>query len=139
MEKQEEKVYINGRKQVVDLFHHMDLSAKKRLLQLIQQKNPTLASELTVESFSFRDLKNLSIEKIRTLLRYCSAPVIGFALKSLQQQEQKNWLAAIDDRDKAVESFRYLKHSAKPQEIDKACLKMVFIAKELSESGKIRF
>lgn len=131
-------IYLNGRKQAIDLLLHLNAEEKAILIGFMKIKNPTLALDLAISSFNFLDLINLTDGKLSTVLNHTSSTVIAYALHALNNEEKKRWLGNIS-RDKAVDTFdRHRKASPTKAEIEKACAKVTQIAKDLIEARVIQ-
>jgi len=106
--RQENKgIFINGKKQIIDMLQYMEPAEREKLLRNIQLKNPQMAKELQSSSLNFEDFNKLDDENLRKVLTRVNAPIIGLALKQSSQHFQRRALSLLP-REKAEKAFEIM-------------------------------
>ncbi len=133
-------IFINGKKQVVELLQRMDASDKSKLLKNIRLKNPTLAKELTEECLSFESIWDLNDESLKTLLSQTKPAILGLALSLCHVKNQRRALSLIS-REMALKAFDILQKdlTSNRHECLKAQQKILELAMGLNRSRIIQF
>ena len=103
----EHGVFINGRAQVVEMLQQMTAQEKEKIFKHLRIKNPTLASELIEESFTFQDINNLADEDLKIIFQYVSPQILGVALKNVARTLQRRILS-LAERGYAQEAYQVL-------------------------------
>ena len=73
-------IFINGKKQIIDMLQFMNEDERKKLLGNIKNRNAPMARELSEQSLSFRDLFQLDDSVTRRILQHINPTIIGLAL-----------------------------------------------------------
>jgi flagellar motor switch protein FliG len=136
----EKNIFINGKRQVIELLQRMDGPDKARLLKNLRLKNPTLAKELTESCVSFESIWELSDDGLRTLLSQTQPAILGLALSLLSQKIQRRALSLLP-REKAVKAFEIMQKDLSSNRIEcqKAQNKMLELALNLHRNRIIQF
>jgi len=100
----ENGIFINGKKQVVELLQKMDSKDKSILLRNIRARNPILAKELTESCISFQSIWDLRDDHLKLLLNQTQPTILGLALSLVIQKNQRRALALIN-RENAMRAF----------------------------------
>lgn len=134
----ENGIYLNGRKQIVELLQFMSDSERRKLLGNIKNRNTVMARELSEQSLSFRDLFKLDDEFIRRILQNINPTIIGLALFLSPTEIQRKTLSLMDRVD-AEEAFNIMTQnlSQKKSECQKAQNKILNTAVQLSRKNLI--
>ncbi len=134
----EQGIFINGRQQIIEMLQFMNDKDKQKLLNNIKQRNAVMARELSEQSFSFKNLFQLSSENIGKIFSKANPAVIGLALYPLEMSHQKKALGSLD-RNIAEEAYGIMSQnlSNKKQECKRAQEKIVQIAIQLSRQQYI--
>ncbi|MFZ4713111.1 MAG: FliG C-terminal domain-containing protein [Bacteriovoracaceae bacterium] len=103
----ENKIFLNGKAQIVELLKAMEGTEKEKLLRLISARNPSMARELQEKSFSFNNLMNLTDMQIKSTLSQVNSQIMGIALKGCHGKLQKRILT-IAPRAYAEEAYETL-------------------------------
>ena len=103
----ENGVFINGKKQVIELLQSMDASDKAKLLKNLRSRNPSLAKELTESCISFESLWDLSDECLKTVVSQIQPTILGLALSFVHVKNQRRVLSLIS-REMALKAFDIL-------------------------------
>ena len=137
---QENGIFINGKKQVIELLQRMESSDKSRLLKNLKLRNPSLARELTEQCLSFDSLWELNDQDLKIVLNNIQPAIIGLALNATQTRNQKRSLSLMA-RDKAIIAFEILQKdlSANQQQCLRAQQKILEIALNLHQNRLIQF
>jgi len=100
-------IFINGKKQVIELLQRMDNVDKMNLLKNIKHKNPALAKELTEYCVTFQTIWELNDHDLKTLLGQVNSAILGLALSLTNQKNQRRALSLIN-REQAVKAFEIM-------------------------------
>jgi flagellar motor switch protein FliG len=132
-------IFINGKKQVVELLQHMNESERKKLLNNIKNRNAIMAKELSEQSLCFRDLFQLDDHIIRRILQNINnSTIIGLALFLSPTNIQRKALSLMDRSD-AEDAFHVMNSNLahKRVECQKAQEKILNLAIQLSRKSLI--
>jgi flagellar motor switch protein FliG len=134
----ENGIFINGKKQIIELLQFMSESERKKLLGNIKGRNAVMARELSEQSLSFRDLFQLDDQIVRRILQHINPTIIGLALFMSTTKIQRKTLALMDRVD-AEEAFNIMSQnlSHKRAECQKAQNKVLQTAVTLSRRNLI--
>jgi len=134
----ENGIFLNGRKQIVELLQFMSDSERKKLLGNIKNRNAIMARELSEQSLSFRDLFHLDEAIVRRILQNINPTIIGLALFVSPTEIQRKTLSLMDRAD-AEEAFNIMSQnlSHKRSECQKAQNKILNTAIQLSRRNLI--
>jgi len=97
-------IFINGKKQVIELLQRMDSADKARLLKNLRTRNPVLAKELTESCISFESIWDLDDECLKTVVSQVQPAILGLALSLVHVKNQRRALSLIS-RDRALKAF----------------------------------
>lgn len=97
-------IFINGKKQVIELLQRMDSADKARLLKNLRTRNPVLAKELTESCISFESIWDLDDECLKTVVSQVQPAILGLALSLVHVKNQRRALSLIS-RDLALKAF----------------------------------
>lgn len=97
-------VFINGKKQVIELLQKMDAGDKATLLKNLRVRNPTLAKELTESCLSFESIWDLDEECLKTVVSQVQPAILGLALSLVHVKNQRRVLSLIS-REMALKAF----------------------------------
>jgi flagellar motor switch protein FliG len=100
----ENGVFINGKKQVIELLQRMDSSDKAKLLKNLRTRNPALAKELTESCISFESIWDLDDECLKTVVSQVQPAILGLALSLAHVKNQRRALSLIS-RELALKAF----------------------------------
>lgn len=100
----ENGVFINGKKQVIELLQRMDAGDKARLLKNLRTRNPVLAKELTESCISFESIWDLDEQCLKTVVSQIQPAILGLALSLVHVKNQRRALSLIS-RDMAIKAF----------------------------------
>ncbi|MCB9094528.1 MAG: hypothetical protein H6621_05610 [Halobacteriovoraceae bacterium] len=124
-------IFLNGKNQAIEILRHLNQSEKGRILDNLKLRNPSMAYELLVNSYTFEDIMHSEQNTLGTVLEYASAPIIGIAIKFLSKDFQKKILKNMN-RVKAEEAFQVFQtRNTSIDESTKAQEKILEIASEL--------
>ena len=100
----ENGVYINGKRQVIELLQKMDSADKARLLKNLRTRNPALAKELTESCISFESIWDLDDSCLKTVVSQVQPAILGLALSLVHVKNQRRALSLIS-REMALKAF----------------------------------
>lgn len=103
----EEKKFIDGRGQIIEMLKFMNPNEKQILLKNMRPRNAQLVDELSKENISYRSLFELSDEKMHTALRKIPSIVIGLSLKDMDVHLQKKTLSHMST-ERAEKAFKMM-------------------------------
>lgn len=133
-------VYINGKRQVIELLQKMDASDKSKLLKNLRMRNPSLAKELTESCISFESIWDLNDESLKTLLSQIQPAILGLALNIVHVKNQRRALSLIS-REMALKAFDIMQKdlSSNRNECYRAQQKILELALNLNRNRIIQF
>jgi flagellar motor switch protein FliG len=136
----ENGVYINGKKQVIELLKMMDSVDKSKLLKNLRTRNPSLAKELTEQCLSFESLWDLSEECLKTVLSQVQPTILGLALNLVHVKNQRRALALIP-REMALKAYDIMQKdlTSNRSECLRAQQKLLELALNLHKNRIIQF
>jgi flagellar motor switch protein FliG len=136
----ENGVFINGKKQVIELLQRMDATDKSKLLKNLRLRNPTLAKELTESCISFESIWDLDEECLKTIVSQVQPAILGLALSLVHVKNQRRALSLIS-RDMALKAFDIMQKdlTRNRSECLRAQLKIVELALNLHRNRIIEF
>lgn len=136
----ENGVFINGKRQVIELLQQMDAADKARLLKNLRIRNPSLAKELTESCISFNSIWDLDDAGLKTVVSQMQPTILGLALSLVHPKNQRRALSLIP-RDQAVRAFEIMQKdlSANRNECQRAQQKILELAMNLHRNRIIQF
>jgi flagellar motor switch protein FliG len=136
----ENGIFINGKKQVIELLKTMDAQDKARLLKNLRVRNPSLAKELTESCISFESIWDLNDESLRTVVSQIQPAILGLALSIVHVKNQRRALSLIS-RDMALKAFDIMQKdlTANRNECIRAQQKILELAMSLHRNRIIQF
>jgi flagellar motor switch protein FliG len=125
-------VYLNGRKQVIDLLRALDPEMKNTLLKNMSMRNSQLTRDLENNSLSFSSLTDLNRKDLSRLFEMIDPTLIGLALYYTSRTFQKQVLGSIS-KTRATKAFGILQQDLhnKTDQINRAQEKVLQVAIEL--------
>lgn len=136
----ENGVYINGKRQVIELLQKMDNADKARLLKNLRTRNPALAKELTESCISFESIWDLDDECLKTVVSQVQPAILGLALSLVHVKNQRRALSLIS-REMALKAFDIMQKdlTANRNECFRAQQKVLELALNLHRNRIIQF
>lgn len=133
-------IFINGKKQVIELLQRMDSADKARLLKNLRTRNPVLAKELTESCISFESIWDLSDECLKTVVSQVQPAILGLALSLVHVKNQRRALSLIS-RELALKAFDIMQKdlTSNRNECIRAQQKIVELAINLHRNRIIQF
>jgi len=140
VENSQNGVYINGKRQVIELLQVMNSADKIKLLKNLKLRNPTLAKELYEHCISFDSIWDLSEEQLKILVNQVQPTILGLALSLCPMKNQRRALSLIS-RQNALKAFEIMQKdlSGNRQECLKAQKKVLEAALQLQKNRVINF
>lgn len=136
----ENGIFINGKKQVIELLQKMDAGDKARLLKNLRNRNPSLAKELTESCISFESIWDLDEECLKTVVSQVQPAILGLALSLVHVKNQRRALSLIS-RDQAIKAFDIMQKdlTSNRNECFRAQQKILELALNLHRNRIIQF
>lgn len=133
-------VFINGKKQVIELLQRMDAADKAKLLKNLRVRNPSLAKELTEQCLSFESIWDLDDECLRTVVSQVKPQILGLALSLVHVKNQRRALSMIS-REMALKAFDIMQKdlTSNRSECLRAQQKILELAINLNRNRIIQF
>ncbi len=100
----ENGIFINGKKQVIELLQQMDSADKTKLLKNLRLRNPVLAKELTESCISFESIWDLDENSLKSLVSQTQPAILGLALSLVSVKNQRRALSLLP-REMALKAF----------------------------------
>ena len=141
-QKSEEKngVFINGKKQVIELLQRMDTRDKSTLLKNIKARNPSLAKELTELCLCFESIWELDDGSLKSLISQVPPAILGLAVSLTHVKNQRRALGLVS-RQAALKAFEIMQKdlTGNRNECLKAQQKILDLAINLNRQKIIEF
>jgi flagellar motor switch protein FliG len=136
----ENGIFINGKKQVIELLKTMEAADKARLLKNLRVRNPSLAKELTESCISFESIWDLNDESLKTIVSQVQPAILGLALSLVHVKNQRKVLSLIS-REMALKAFDIMQKdlTANRSECLRAQQKILELAMNLHRNRIIQF
>ena len=136
----ENGIFINGKKQVIELLQKMDAGDKAKLLKNLRNRNPSLAKELTESCISFESIWDLDEQCLKTLVSQVQPTILGLALSLVHVKNQRRALSLIS-RDQAIKAFDIMQKdlTSSRNECFRAQQKILELAVNLHRNRIIQF
>jgi flagellar motor switch protein FliG len=133
-------VFINGKKQVIELLQQMGASDKAKLLKNLRARNPSLAKELTESCLSFESIWDLDDECLKTVVSQVQPAILGLALSLVHVKNQRRALSMIS-REMAMKAFEIMQKdlTGNRNECLRAQQKILELAVNLNRNRVIQF
>jgi flagellar motor switch protein FliG len=103
----ENGIFINGKRQVIELLQQMDASDKAKLLKNLRHRNPSLAKELTEQCLSFESIWDLEDGHLKTIVSQIQPTILGLALSLVNVKNQRRALGLLP-REMALKAFEIM-------------------------------
>lgn len=136
----ENGIFINGKKQVIELLQRMDAADKARLLKNLRTRNPVLAKELTESCISFESIWDLDDQCLKTVVSQIQPAILGLALSLVHVKNQRRALSLIS-REMALKAFDIMQKdlTGNRNECQRAQHKILELAINLHRNRIIQF
>ena len=136
----ENGIFINGKRQVIELLQQMDAADKSKLLKNLRVRNPALAKELTESCISFESIWDLDESGLKTLVSQVQPTILGLALSLVHVKNQRRALGLIP-REMALKAFDIMQKdlTANRNECLRAQQKVLELAMNLQRNRIIQF
>jgi flagellar motor switch protein FliG len=136
----ENGIFINGKKQVIELLKTMEAADKARLLKNLRVRNPSLAKELTESCISFESIWDLNDESLKTIVAQVQPAILGLALSLVHVKNQRRVLSLIS-REMALKAFDIMQKdlTSNRSECMRAQQKILELAMNLHRNRIIQF
>ena len=136
----ENGIFINGKKQVIELLKTMEAADKARLLKNLRVRNPSLAKELTESCISFESIWDLNDESLKTIVSQVQPAILGLALSLVHVKNQRKVLSLIS-REMALKAFDIMQKdlTSNRSECMRAQQKILELAMNLHRNRIIQF
>lgn len=133
-------VFINGKRQVIELLQQMDAGDKAKLLKNLRVRNPSLAKELTESCLSFESIWDLDDECLKTVVSQVQPAILGLALSLVHVKNQRRALSMIS-REMALKAFEIMQKdlTSNRHECLRAQQKILELAVNLNRNRIIQF
>lgn len=130
-------IKIDGFKQALEMLQGLDQTTQTNLLAEIARKDPELAIKLKQNLITFEDLKFLTVDMMRSLLKEIDLELLGLALKTASP-ELVEFVANMFSTSMRRDIEEVLKGRPRPlSEVLDAQVKIVEAMNRLSQQGII--
>jgi flagellar motor switch protein FliG len=129
---------VGGEKTAADILNFMDTSLENKLMDQVKTENEDLAARIEDLMFVFDNLREVDDRSIQTLMREISTDLLTLALKGVEEDFQKKFLANMSSRaaEMLVEDME-AKGPVRLSEVEAAQKEILAAARKLEESGEI--
>lgn len=133
-------VFINGKRQVIELLQRMDAQDKAKLLKNLKARNPALAKELAESCISFESVWDLDDESLKTVVSQVNPSILGLALSLVHVKNQRRALS-LTTRVIAIKAFEIMQTdlTGNRNECMRAQQKILELAMSLHRNRVIQF
>lgn len=136
----ENGIFINGKRQVIELLQQMDSVDKTKLLKNLRLRNPVLAKELTESCISFDSIWDLDDNSLKSLVSQTQPAILGLALSLVAVKNQRRALSLLP-REMALRAFDIMQKdlTSNRNECQRAQQKVLELALHLHRNRIIQF
>ncbi len=129
---------IGGVRLVADLLNRIEKTVSKGLLTKIEERNPTLGSQIQRKMFSFDDLIQLSTRDLQRVMREIESSDLVVALKAANDNLQRALLGAVSKRaaETLMEEMEML-GPVRLKDVEAAQDRIIQSVRSLEEDGEI--
>jgi len=128
---------IDGFKQALEMLQGLDQTAQTNILAQIARKDPEMAIKLKSHLVTFEDLKHLTVDMMRSLLKEVDLELLGLALKTASP-ELVEYVSNMFSTSMRRDIEEVLKGRPRPlNEVLDAQVKIVEVMNRLQEQGVI--
>lgn len=128
---------IDGFKQALEMLQGLDQTAQTNILAQIARKDPEMAIKLKSHLVTFEDLKHLTVDMMRSLLKGVDLELLGLALKTASP-ELVEYVSNMFSTSMRRDIEEVLKGRPRPlNEVLEAQVKIVEVMNRLQEQGVI--
>ena len=125
-------IYINGKEQALEILKLLSHDERTRILNSINLKNPSLASELRQNSMSSRDMQEYSTSDFKKIFNLVKPEILGLALKQTSMIFQKKILK-MAPRSYAENAFKTLMIDIPPSKAETVTRAKKLVVSELAK------
>jgi flagellar motor switch protein FliG len=136
----ENGIFINGKRQVIELLQRMESADKATLLRNLRNRNPSLAKELTESCICFDSIWDLDDEALKSVVTQTQPAILGLALNLVSVKNQRRALSLLP-RVQALKAFEIMQKdlTGSRSECQRAQHKVMEIALNLHRNRIIQF
>jgi flagellar motor switch protein FliG len=129
---------VGGVRAVANMFNRLDPNTCSQMLDSVEKDNPALFENIRRFMFVFRDLENLDIPSIRTLMTKVERSTLLTALKGADESLRQKFLSTQSQRgaDMMAEELPNL-GPVRLKDVDAAQQQTITIARDLEKEGLI--
>lgn len=129
---------LGGTKSVANVLNKINTVTAKTILEFIDQKNSTLATEIKRLMFLFEDLLYVDDRSIQRILREVDKKDLALSLKVADDQLKEKILKNMSERAQEMlkEELQFM-GPVRLKEVEAAQTRIVLIVKQLEESNEI--
>ncbi len=129
---------MGGTKSVASVLNKFNNATAKSILEYIEQRETTLASEIKRQMFLFEDIVFINDRGIQRLLREVDKKDLAYSMKVADEKLKEKILKNMSERAQELlkEELQYL-GPVRLRDVEAAQTRIVEIVKQLEESGEI--
>lgn len=125
---------------IADIFNNLDRSNEARLLEWMELENADDAERVRALMFTFEDINKTDDRGIQVILREVEKDTLSIALKGANEGLRDRFLNNMSERAaKILKEDMDAMGPVKVKEVDEAQMKIVNVAKTLSDRGEVVF
>ena len=130
---------VGGLSTIVEILNNVDRSTQKQILDSLSIENPSLASSVLDNLFTFEDIMKLDNMTVQRILRDVDQSVLVLALKGAGEEIKEHILnnTSTRQRERILDDLEYL-GGVKISEVEAAQRKIVEVIRVLEERGEIQ-
>lgn len=107
MQDKKDGIFINGREQALEILRMLSPEERSRILNNINLRNQSLASDLKQNSVSEKDMESYPISSYNLIFNRVKPEVLGLALQQTDKNFQRHILKSAE-RSYAEKAFKTL-------------------------------
>ncbi|MEO0833960.1 MAG: FliG C-terminal domain-containing protein, partial [Pseudomonadota bacterium] len=123
---------------MAEIFNCFDRQTERRFMETLQEKNPDAAERIQALMVVFEDLLHIDDHDVQILLRYLDKSQLAVALKGATDEIASLFFRNMSERaTKILRDDIDIMRPLRAREVEAAQQKIVEIAKQLNDDGKI--
>ncbi|MEO0613674.1 MAG: FliG C-terminal domain-containing protein, partial [Pseudomonadota bacterium] len=123
---------------MAEIFNCFDRQTERRFMETLQEKNPDAAERIQALMVVFEDLLHIDDHDVQILLRYLDKSQLAVALKGATDEIASLFFRNMSERAaKILRDDIDIMRPLRAREVEAAQQKIVEIAKQLNDDGKI--
>ena len=125
---------------MADIFNNFDRANESKFMELLEGESADDAEKIRNLMFTFEDIAKTDDRGLQTILRDVEKDILALALKGASEDLRERFLGNMSERaSKILREDMDAMGPVKVSEVDEAQMKVVTVAKTLSDRGEVIF